>query len=552
MICKICNQNVKYEDFGNFYKHHLKLHNISLKSYYDKCLSKPNEGFCLDCGKPTFFKNCKLGYNIRCRSCNNKHLSKDEKRLKKIKKTKKEKYGDEYYNNRDKSKKTCLKLYGDENYCNTEKIKKTKKERYGDENYNNFNMISLTWKNKNDDDILNFVKHVKDTKLERYGDEYYNNREKSKKTCLKLYDDENFTNREKSCKTRLNNLKKYLNIFFKNNNLELIKYDNKHKCSLKCLDCGKIFDIQMQLVHKRSNKLEKVCIFCNPFNYTKEENDLKEFFISKCNFISNDRNVLNGKELDIYIPDLKLAFEFNGLYWHSELYKDKNYHLKKTEECEKQGIHLVHIYEDDWIYKKNIVKSRILNLLGKSKKIYARKTEIKEVSYKDSKDFLEQNHIQGDCMSKIRLGLYCDDELISLMTFGGLRKNLGSQNKEGLFELLRFCNKLNMTVVGGANKLFKYFINNYSLKEVISYADRSWTMNNGNTLYDKLGFKLDNISKPNYFYINNNIRENRFKYRKDVLVNEGFDKNKSEHQIMLERGIYRIYDSGNLKYILES
>jgi hypothetical protein len=134
------------------------------------------------------------------------------------------------------------------------------------------------------------------------------------------------------------------------------------------------------------------------------------------------------------------------------------------------------------------------------------------------------------------------------MTFGKLRKNLGNKDKEGYYELLRFCNKLNTTVIGGANKLFKYFINNYNFKEIISYADRSWTMNNGNNLYDKLGFIKDKITKLNYYYINNNIRENRFKYRKDILVKEGFDKNKSEHEIMLERKFYRIYDSGQIKY----
>lgn len=136
------------------------------------------------------------------------------------------------------------------------------------------------------------------------------------------------------------------------------------------------------------------------------------------------------------------------------------------------------------------------------------------------------------------------------MTFGKLRKNLGYKNSnDNQFELLRFCNKLNTTVVGGANKLFSYFINTNKVNKVIFYADRSWTMNNGNTLYDKLGFKLDKITQPNYSYFINNRKENRFNFRKNILVKQGFDENKSEHQIMLERNIFRIYDSGQLKFV---
>ena len=281
------------------------------------------------------------------------------------------------------------------------------------------------------------------------------------------------------------------------------------------------------------------------------ENDLKDFIKNNYNnqILYNIRNIISPYELDIYLPDLKLAFEFNGLYWHSELYKDKNYHLNKTLKCEEQGIHLVQIYEDDWNFKQEIVKSRILNLLGKSNKLYARNCKIKEISFKDAKEFLESNHLQGGCVDKVRLGLYDGDALVSLMTFGKLRKNLGQKDKEGCWELLRFCNKLNISVIGGAHKLFNYFIKNFEFKNILSYADRSWTMNNGKTLYDKLGFYLKNLSQPNYFYINNMIRENRFKYRKDQLIKKGFDPNKSEHEIMLGQGLYRIYDSGCAKYI---
>ena len=200
------------------------------------------------------------------------------------------------------------------------------------------------------------------------------------------------------------------------------------------------------------------------------------------------------------------------------------------------------------MYKKDIVKSRILNLLGLNKdKIYGRKTEIREVLSKESNLFLTENHIQGNVNSKIKLGLFYNNELVSLMTFGDLRKNMGGVVNKGDYELLRFCNKLNTTVIGGADKLLKHFIKHYQVKKLISYADRRWSKGN---LYEKLGFEFIHDSKPSYFYIINYKRENRFKYRKDVLIKEGYDTNKTEHQIMLDRKIYRIYDCGSKKYVL--
>ena len=112
--------------------------------------------------------------------------------------------------------------------------------------------------------------------------------------------------------------------------------------------------------------------------------------------------------------------------------------------------------------------------------------------------------------------------------------------------MLRFCNKLKSNIIGGASKLFNYFIKNYNPIEIITYADRSYS--NGE-LYKQLGFDFYHISVPNYHYIINGIRYHRYLFRKDVLVKEGYDSNKTEHQIMFERKIYRIYNSGNYKFI---
>ena len=194
------------------------------------------------------------------------------------------------------------------------------------------------------------------------------------------------------------------------------------------------------------------------------------------------------------------------------------------------------------------MKSRIKNLLGLTdNRIYGRKCIIKEITAKEAKIFLDLNHIQGNVNARIKVGLFYDNELVSLMTFGGLRKSMGGVSDVGSYELLRFCNKLDSTIIGGADKLLKYFIKTYDPKKLISYADRRWSTGN---LYEKLGFTFIHDSKPSYYYIVNNRREYRFKYRKDILISEGYDGSKTEREIMIERGLYRIYDCGAKRYEL--
>ena len=319
---------------------------------------------------------------------------------------------------------------------------------------------------------------------------------------------------------------------------------------LKCLcnKCNKEYEISRVLLNERFREGYELCSICNPIgvkSISLGEKELVDFVKSlEVEVVENECGVLNGKELDIYIPSHNIAIEYNGLYWHSELFKDKNYHLNKSKMCNDKNIRLIHIFEDEWVYKKEIVKSRIKNILGiTTNKIYARKCEVREVSPSDTKEFLNNNHIQGFSKSKVKLGLYYNDELVSLMTFGLGRLIMGGKNDE--WELVRFCNKLDTTVIGGASKLFKFFIKNYKPSKVISYADIRWS---DGGLYYNLGFDFIHDSKPNYWYVTNDIREYRFKYRKSELVKHGYDSNKSEKEIMFELKKYRIYDCGNKKF----
>jgi hypothetical protein len=264
---------------------------------------------------------------------------------------------------------------------------------------------------------------------------------------------------------------------------------------------------------------------------------------SPMEFIEGDRKILEGKELDIYIPSKNIAIEFNGLYWHSENFKERKYHLDKSLKCQEQGIQLLHIWEDEWVYKKDIIKSIILNRLGLIKeKIYARQCEIRVIE--DSKlvrKFLDENHIQGYSQSSIKLGLYYKNELVSLMTFGYRHTNAKKE-----FELIRFCNRINLNVIGSASKLFNYFKQNYHFTELISYSD--FRLFDG-SMYQTLGFTKQHLSKPDYFWCKDIERKHRFNFNKQKLIKEGYDPNKTEVEIMYERGYFRIFGCGQHRWI---
>jgi hypothetical protein len=267
--------------------------------------------------------------------------------------------------------------------------------------------------------------------------------------------------------------------------------------------------------------------------------------ILECEFQTSNRTILDGKELDIYIPSKKIAIEFNGIYWHSERNgKHKDYHLNKTEACEKKGIQLIHIFENEYDDNYEIVKSIILAKIGFfDKRIFARNCIVKELTSKEKNEFLEENHLQGQEKSSIKLGLFYNDDLVSVMTFG-----ISHYNKKYEWELYRFCNKLNYQIIGGASKLFAYFIRNYKPKSVITYVDRRYF--NGN-FYEKIGFTKIGKTKPSYFYFKGSTKllsKIQFKKYKLKSTLNFFDASLSEWENMQSHGYDRIWDCGAFVY----
>ena len=478
------------------------------------------------------------------------------------KKTKLEKYVDENFNNRNKAISTNLERYGVEHYSKTDefidKSISTNLEKYGVEHYSK---------------TEEFKKSVKKTKLEKYNNENFNNLNKIYSTNLEKYGFKSILESpEFRLKIKNTNLEKYgvenyieldkvkekrVESFNKKNKQYVIETYSRiipNGYKIKNYDSGQLFIehndhefvASTGLIYDRlkySPNIE-LCTKCCPLYSAQSsgENEISNWIKSLGLIVeTKNRKILNNSELDIYLPDFNIAIEFNGLYWHSELFKDKNYHLNKTTECKSLGIKLIHVFEDDWNLRKEIVKSIILNALNKSNiRIFARKCEIREIETKQCRDFLNKNHIQGYSNSKYKLGLFYQNELVSVMTFG-LRKT----NRKKEFELIRFCNKIEHNIIGSASKLFKFFIKNYEYKNIVSYADISIFSGD---LYEKLGFKFIHLSSPNFYWVLNGEKHHRFKFNKRKLIKMGFDKNETGLSIMKKLGAYRIFSCGQLRY----
>jgi predicted metal-binding transcription factor (methanogenesis marker protein 9) len=294
---------------------------------------------------------------------------------------------------------------------------------------------------------------------------------------------------------------------------------------------------------------------------SKPEKDLKEYITNDLgiNIIHNDKKFLKGVEIDILIPDLKIAIEFNGNLYHCENYggKDKYFHLGKTEKCSEIGYKLIHIFEDEWFLKNDIVKSKIRHLFGLNtfkKRIHARKCEIKLISPSEKNVFLNKHHIQGEDKSLIHLGAFFDEKLMAVTTFDNKRKMSNHNNKKDIYELKRFVVDNDYNIPGIFSKILKKFIDLYAPGEIISFADKRWTINNEN-LYSKSGFKLIDTLKPDYTYYNSKVsrykRFHKFSFGKKTLKKKFpdlYSDDKTEWQIMQEAGYDRIWDCGKLKY----
>lgn len=292
------------------------------------------------------------------------------------------------------------------------------------------------------------------------------------------------------------------------------------------------------------------CLKCRSNGASKKEKELADFVEHELGF-SIERNYrkidgLSPKEVDIFIPSRNIAIEFNGLYWHSELYLDKNYHYDKWEKCADAGVRLLTVWEDEWENKQDIVKSHIKHVLGlnNDEKIYARNTVVKPINRGMAQLFLNDYHIQGFVGASIHMGVF-EKNSESLVAVGSFLKSGDNYN------LVRFATS--ETVVGGFSKFINYFEKNYEYEQLITFADLSFS---DGALYEKNGFVLDKVMAPDYSYIMRNMvqRFHKFGFRRERFEKDPlllFDESLSERQLAEVNGLERIYDCGKLRYVKE-
>jgi hypothetical protein len=289
-------------------------------------------------------------------------------------------------------------------------------------------------------------------------------------------------------------------------NYELVSIKDFPKANIICPIHG-IFELCF-----RQHVKGQQCPECgSAYSTSLAENQIKEFI--KNNYekqVFKSKKIIKNKEIDIFLPEEKIAFEYNGLYWHSENKIDKNYHIQKTKLCEKQNIHLIHIFEDEYKYCKEIVLFKILKILNKTVKIDSDSLFISNIKKEITKKFLKLNNFYFDLNTDVNLGLFDKNELIAVLLF----KKLNNNN----YELVSVCEKKEISIINGVEKLFNHFLINYKPKKIICFLDRNWYSSFKNFCID-LNFNL--ISKT--------------RAKKRTLIDE--------------KSKFQIYNSGYLKYV---
>lgn len=480
---------------------------------------------------------------------------------------------------KNKAKQTSLRKYGtlyptSKGSIVREKIKRTNLEKYGVDNYfstqESLEHRKKTWINKYGVDNPSRSKKVQQRIKDHFIDEYgVDNpmkvpeiKQKAINTNLRRYTSPWWGSSEIGIKSRMLDSSKYEEfVQFRDHTSDyLSKFENKptyHQLASK-------LGIDIATVSKYV--LESGCEDLILYRKSSMEQDIYDFIKSLDGSITirrNDREIISPQEIDLYLPDYKFGIECNPTYTHNsskathwtDSVVPRTYHRDKTKLADTKGIQLLHVFGYQWTMCPEIVKSMIRNKLGCSdKKYYARKLVVRNVPFNESLLFLESNHIQGPTSSKIRIGLYDGDELVSLMTFSKLRYSLGYQRSSvsDSWELTRFCTKLNCSCIGGASKLLKYFLKTYHPNKVVSFSALSYSTGR---LYETLGFNKISVSDPGYVWVNlkTDIALNRVMCQKRNLRKLFNDpsidiEHKTEKQIMEEHGFVQVFDSGVVRW----
>jgi len=576
VTCPICNR--KMERLSHT---HLTNHNLTIKEFrekYPNCyLTNPNrtrQAKCIYCGNNVVVPVTTPNHSIICASCKSKGLKptfaiETGKIGAMIRDQKFKEDSESYRKANEKRRETLQKIFNDEEKKKEilEKRKKTYQKRTGyDHNMHNPQSRENLRKTLRDRYNVDNIMQVKEVREKFFGDNNPARREdvrekislslRGRESKLKGQSYEDIygsTKAEEVRKIKSLTLRKKFQPSLQKalDYLEIELVDNEyqhayHKHRWRCKRCGTEFEQIWNAIQQGYQ-----CPTCFPRfqGDSKTEREIREFVEGfGLDVKARDRNLISPLELDIVIPSRKLAIEVNGVYYHSEA-TDKDYHLKKTKLCEQCGYQLIHIFEDEWVYKKEIVQHRLAHLLNcsKAEPLSARACTIREISTEEKDKFLQKYHIQGtDIGSKVRLGAYYNDILVAVMTFSRSNITKGFKKQEGVWELSRFCSNYDYNVRGIVSRLLSHFIRNYEWKEIFTYADRRWSTGD---IYRKLAFEFVGETSIDYWYTKGGLeRIPRWTMRK----RKDEPKDIPEYILRAKEGYYRIYGCGHLKFRLRN
>lgn len=402
--------------------------------------------------------------------------------INKARNTKFERYGDANFVNPNKAKQTKLKKYGNENYYNIEKAKKTRLERYDDENYNN-------------------IEQIKKTNLEKRGVEFptqcKENLEKRKELSLEKYG--------RNSVNQIHYSEYQYEILNNKSKLEEFIKSSSNRTYLGLATKLGVNDTNFRRIVLKYN-LEN--LIYEQWSSSKEENEIKEYIEQYYKIECNKRKYLNGREIDIYIPEKKIGIEFNGNYWHNEFGKDMLYHQEKSLLAEQQGIFIYHIFEYEWKNNKEKVIHQLNHILN---------IQQKDINNNDCK--IEEK-LDSDI---IQINLIYDNKVVIQTKF---------QNENDLWLMQPFEYFMNYNIIGGEEKIFNYFIQKYKLNKIVCYTDIGKISND---VYKQLKFEIKEILTPKYIW----CKQDKIIESDDLLIESDMHK----------QGYYKIYDCGQKYWI---
>ena len=285
---------------------------------------------------------------------------------------------------------------------------------------------------------------------------------------------------------------------------------------------------------------------CNRCHASKGQLEIENYIrqLTDSQILFNDRTIIAPLELDIIVPEYKLAIEYHGLYWHSfdhtESTVERNKHVVKANRSLDAGYRLIQIYESEFIQRRSIIESVLRHAVGVSKKIMARRCTVTIMESEDRRDFFNTNHIQGDRCASIAMGLVNNGRIVAAISF--------IHHRQYDYEIARFANLCGCVVVGGLAKLFSAFTRNYSPKTILTYSDRRFFNGAG---YQKLGFRLLGTTGPGYCYIKGSKIFSRQSFQKHKLAQRlaSFDPRLTEAENMFANKYRRIWDAGHYRFV---